>query len=526
MFDEKKVFNRGIPSIKNYNINANIVKYNCVIDDNNKNKFFDLLLKDYEELLDAIQEKFHYPFIYVNQFLHFNMDNELNTHLGFPIDILLQNAATLLNCEEVFELEDDEAMKKRFREAIKSLKNIRTIQDLERKFPMLYREYNILDDMYKDYIKRSNEIDMMNKGMGIIYADTFASKQAYNSRIDRIETIKKYFKRFDMPKPKQINFKDFINYCSELFSRLFNKNVIYDIMSFIESKSLDMQDYDGILDEDRLSLLMAISSLSCAFYEEECRTENFSYVTSYLDEVKDKMDEDISVLTKTYVDEDQCVELKVDRKELFRLYKRFINMHPEVEIIHANRDDFDGYTLEGIRDYLAAYRKDIEVSWEILPASDRDETLYESLGGYSLTEEEKNKLQASRERIFDEKNAFYQSHKPYCVIKGCNSFDGYIGYIYPNGKVILDKYYDVNIKKNGQVGSKNIATAAYFVMDIGEFVELSRKSRTEIIKDHLCPHHHHKGDWQEKVEEYITGEITPETLEDVQGAVKRLQYTK
>lgn len=525
MFDEKKVFNKGIPSLKNISISADIIQFNCAINDNKD--FFKKLEEDYIELLDSIQKEFKYPFIFPNEYLQFTLDDDLNTHFCFSTDMVIKHAAQLLNCSDVLERDKEENIKRGFREAIKELKKVRTIQEFERKFPSLFEEYTNLKDMFEDYIKITNEIKFVDKmKISMLELDS-VNQAAYQSRIDRIKIIEDYFKRFNYMKPKSVSFQDFIKSCSDLFSRLFNRDVIYELMEFIGSQCLNMQDYDGILDEDKLSLLIADASLSCAFHNEEFRTENFSYVTAYLDDVKDKMDEDICILTKSYVDDtDEAKDIELTRRELFKIYKKFINIHPEVEIIHANRDDFEGYTLDGIQEYLEKYKKDIEVSWEILPASEKHETSYDSLSGSPLSDEEKTRLQESKERIFDEKSIFFESHKPYCVIKGCNSFDGYIGYIYPNGKVILDKYYDVNVKKNGQIGSKSIASAAYFVMDVGEFVELSRKSRTEIIKDHLCPHHHHKGEWQEKVEEYIKGEITPETLEDVQGAVKRLQYTK
>ena len=35
------------------------------------------------------------------------------------------------------------------------------------------------------------------------------------------------------------------------------------------------------------------------------------------------------------------------------------------------------------------------------------------------------------------KKEFYDSTDPFFIIKGKNTFNGYVGYIYPNGKVIL-----------------------------------------------------------------------------------------
>ena len=95
--------------------------------------------------------------------------------------------------------------------------------------------------------------------------------------------------------------------------------------------------------------------------------------------------------------------------------------------------------------------------------------------------------------LFIEKKELFDSSSPYLILKGKNSFDGYQGYLYENGKIILEKFYD-------NYETKKIATGqAIYVMDIDNFREISKKSKREIIDNKLCMRITHRGNWQEKV---------------------------
>ena len=57
---------------------------------------------------------------------------------------------------------------------------------------------------------------------------------------------------------------------------------------------------------------------------------------------------------------------------------------------------------------------------------------------------------------------------------GLNKFQGYIGYVYQNGKVIFSQVYD-------DLSDKKASSTAIYVMNYQNFVDLSRCSKTEII---------------------------------------------
>ena len=72
---------------------------------------------------------------------------------------------------------------------------------------------------------------------------------------------------------------------------------------------------------------------------------------------------------------------------------------------------------------------------------------------------------------------YYLENSDYVYkIYGVHKFEGYIGYIYPNGTVIFEKYYE-NIKTK-----KVASSSATYVMRLDNFMEMSKLSKTEIIR--------------------------------------------
>ena len=83
------------------------------------------------------------------------------------------------------------------------------------------------------------------------------------------------------------------------------------------------------------------------------------------------------------------------------------------------------------------------------------------------------------------------------VIRGKDTFDGYIGYIFSNGTVILDKFYD-----NSRKGKVSKGDAIYY-MDIQDFYKLSQLTKTELMKRKEVGRIIHRGNWQSDVLEVL-----------------------
>lgn len=135
----------------------------------------------------------------------------------------------------------------------------------------------------------------------------------------------------------------------------------------------------------------------------------------------------------------------------------------------------------------------------------------EVLRGFSIIgkKEDEEKLL----KLFMTKKQLYESTNPLYRIKGKNTFAGYIAYIYANGRVILDRFYDKQNDSNLALGH------AVYAMNMQEFYELSKLSKTEIIRNNLCRRYVHRGNWAKKI---LENEIELETGEIPTITVRKL----
>ena len=116
------------------------------------------------------------------------------------------------------------------------------------------------------------------------------------------------------------------------------------------------------------------------------------------------------------------------------------------------------------------------------------------------TEEEKRRKQECLLDLFMEKKEFYEQTDSFFRIKWENTFYGYTGYIYPNGKVILDKFFE---------NTETVKVAdgqAIYVMNFEDFARLSALPKSELIENPACRRIVHAGDWQRRVQNEINSE--------------------
>ena len=96
---------------------------------------------------------------------------------------------------------------------------------------------------------------------------------------------------------------------------------------------------------------------------------------------------------------------------------------------------------------------------------------------------------------------------------GKNSFDGYIGFLYSNGFVVLEKFFEDS--KSGKIATNQ----AIYVMDVDDFSRLTMLSKNNIIANKLCKRFIHKGDWQSKVEEIINKPGESRSIDEIKNKI-------
>ena len=484
------VFNKGIPTDKAMGFTLDIVGQNC---STNNEKFIKAVTEELVELNDIIENETGSKVPIRKGLFAITMDENLEQHLTFNPQIYILSLLDYLDSNvsvqsEMLESKLVELAKKRLHE----LKNIKYSVQLEKSFPTLYEEYKFIEDKYNDMVEMRKRY-VFGKKLGLV------DEEAYQRNLEK---YKELFAQFGL-NMNTVNVKAYVEHIYKKCMQQLKPELYDKITDLISSIPISMDKFDDCLDKEKFELLMACSALSNANFNKEDAISNISYLTQYFREHEDDMDSDISVIM--YMNgEDKTLT----RKDLYKLYKEFLINNPEVKIVRKTREDFVGKSYEDILAYLNSFKGELEVSWDILPSG---ESLFERTRSSesTLTDEERKQKEANKERILQEKEDFFNNNKPYLLLKGKNSFLGYIGYIYPNAYVVLEKFFK---NKKGT----SIAEDAIYIMKVEEFLDLSMKSRPEIIENHLCHRvTHHRG-WQGKVIDFLRKEATEDTIERVQ----------
>ena len=513
MLDTYKMLNKGIPSSKGISIDIDLICNECCNDSKEAKIYF---RDSFIQLIENINKKFKFPYIGTTYTITFSLDKELKSYLIFEPNFIHIEVLKLLGIP-LDKFDGDilnPEIKKDIISKIERIKGLRLEKDLEKEFPDLYEEYQRLVNLKKEYDELNynhNRIINLRKLPNIHFQTDINSEE--RKIIERKKFIENYFYRFGLER-KNFDFRKYIEVTFKLFNRLYRRNELFDIMEYIFNYEIDLNKLDGNLDQDKFELLLAISHLSAAKFLPYYQVQNVSYVTNYLKEHDNNLNADISIsLPETTVDE-ILKEQTITPRKIYELYQDYLLEHPEIKIAYEQREDFIGKTEREIEEYIDSYSSELEVSWELLGELSED-------GHYERTNSNNSVKQSieNLERIFDEKQHFFEENKPYLIIRGKNAFDGYIGYIYSNAKIVLERFYD-------NKGKTRLSSSAIYIMDVKEFVELSQKSKTEIIKNDLCKRiTHHKG-WEEKALKVVKARASLDTIQEVQIFANQIRKLK
>lgn len=265
-------------------------------------------------------------------------------------------------------------------------------------------------------------------------------------------------------------------------------------------EEIDIQALLSCFDYDEFCLIMARSILDICKLTEQNKNlvdNSVCVVKEYLTAI-DK----VRKTNKNYYCQIVIPSDKPGRKKIVTVddirkeYESLLSRHPEFSFVETNQEqinsllEYYGFSEEEIRNLDFSSKDGEEIFVKIFEKFKADKEL---LASWVILPkgEVKSKSDTSNESIKERNNItlddsehvrrmLYGRHfldnSPYAYkLSGINKFDGYIGYIYPNGVVIFEKFYEN--EKTGRV-AKNSAT---YVMNIFNFVELSKLTKTEII---------------------------------------------
>lgn len=170
--------------------------------------------------------------------------------------------------------------------------------------------------------------------------------------------------------------------------------------------------------------------------------------------------------------------------------------------------------------------KSFQVQWELIPKGVGEvKGLHEKT---VVVDEQQSKLKQQKDKdLLDEKLEFYPETDYIYVLEGIGTFEGYNGYVYPNGLVVLEKFYR-QIKKG-------IAPAHYesiVVMNIEDFFEMSQYSKLELIdmirdnSNKSVRRLYHSVGWQDRVRSLIDTNKEEYKFSDIEEILKDIAQEK
>ncbi len=400
---------------------------------------------------------------------------------------------------------------------LEELRNIKSKESLKKKFPLIYQAYDYYltrNLLYEDYQSLMRKRHITNR------RDTIAFQQQFTKTVSEKLGVPESFvysainsKRYD----RKMTFYEYIDDCVK-------KIIAFDenedsIDSFCVKNGIGFD--DTLFDLDKFELYIAHRFMCEMERFNGQNSENFvSYLTDYFKTDRTRKDNDSLSIEVEIDDSDNHINKRkqvITPKSLYERYKRFLRNNPDAKVVDFSQVSFAGMTLKEVTDFYSAYMKDLELNWELLPEDrdlqdkiiDRRVTSGIKRTTSDVSEEEKKEKESKLLDLYIEKKTFYGSTSYLYSFVGKNTFDGYVGYAYPNGKVILDKYYED--KSRGKYADSE----AIYIMDIKDFYVLSHYSKAELIKHPRVIRKYHRRDWQGRLADIInsqSGSINAETV--------------
>ena len=397
-------------------------------------------------------------------------------------------------------------------EKIEKLESISSEKTLQRQFPMLYDKY----------INYQNFYNTARKVHSFLEDENISDKNKLTFLSNMKNDEEKYGAiNWDEEYRKACNF-NLSNFCKE-YAKAFRLliNNIEDIIEYLYNTPISLKRLN--IDKEKLELYIASNAMDMCEAKDSYIQQSFIYfVSEYFNKNKDNKNSNKPEI-RTKIEKNDSIKRSsqgelVTPKILYERYKKFMKNHPDIKIIDFSRIDFAGMNLEEAEIFLYHYLSDLKANWEIIPDVECEiEDRINSFSKREKTEEEKKHHEEVLLDLLIEKMEIYGRTTPFFRIKGKNTFDGYIGFIYPNGKVILDKFFD------NEKTRKIAEDKAIYIMNIEDFYRLSQFPRRILMRDPKVKRYYHNGSWQDRIISEANGGPNQigKTEDELKGLIKK-----
>ncbi len=324
-------------------------------------------------------------------------------------------------------------------------------------------------------------MDIFRKINALLVANTDKLSESERAKIVKDRRIAKYFSKhinelFDILKrPITVDFPEDFN--KDRFLLALNHKALFDL-----------QNVDQSLEQRKKHINFIERYLTITDYF--IQKENCSYNAHYIVDVG---------FIYSYSD-------------LKRDYQSFCEKNQE--LVSSSREKMEMDQI--FRQYLLDARKKmkreefvktIQLNFQFFPKGIGDHR--EGASKHSKVDEDLRKLlREKHNKMLQDKINFYSSTDYLWTLEEEQAFSGYRGYIYPNGKVVFDKFY--NVTREGLSPAFN---EAIITMDLVDFIEMAPQSKTELLE--LIRNHnarsvqrvYHTPGWETRVQRIISKEV-------------------
>lgn len=320
------------------------------------------------------------------------------------------------------------------------------------------------------------------------------------------KNMEEKLKTFYIKSQKSRKFSSYFVFLDELYKMINTFLGKYDQLAEICKKTIDFKKLDECLDLEKFYFAMCYICLAANMMSDEEKgilRPHFSYVIQYMRNLEE-LGDNYDIVLK--IRDNDRKSHKINLAMLKKDYLLLMSKHPEVRNFNGNFDIMDGcQNFNEISEKIKEAQKDkeLQASWTFIKKGE---------GGYSLNSEKSSSFENTdslekkqfQDELELEKRISFFENSPYLYrLEGKNKFKGYVAYVYGNGYVVFEKFYKGN-------NSFELAEGATYVMDITNFLEMSKKTKTEIIEyiksgNTDVRRKYHSKNWEKSMKQIIDG---------------------
>jgi len=275
-----------------------------------------------------------------------------------------------------------------------------------------------------------------------------------------------------------ISFEDYLKKEYELTKKL--QQGMLELGNFFEQK-IDYNALYKTFNPDKFCLLFAKiiyeHNLECE-KNEGILDNNYSYLVGYREAIKKAVKENGDYNEKISYIFPNGKKLRYSRWHFLDELNKMSERHPEIkEIKLPEFEDENALKDIGLINRIKGlYDKEVKVNWEFLPEGEGIKK-----GNLKKTASTNDKkIDDNKEELINEVNLridiLENSGFIGSIVKGINTFTGYYAFIYANGTVILEKFWENVDEMIPAIG------CATYVMNIDNFLEMSKISKVKLIE--------------------------------------------